>query len=380
MATVAALVRREAGKVTPHEEGAPKAAAPPAPRPYFVNAPVDYALIGGASVLTFVLMALFHTADRTPVVMTLAAQLLWLCNWPHFAASSYRLYHTRDNIRQYPVTALVIPWVVLAGVAGCFLAPGLIAPYFVKVFRIWSPYHFSGQTLGICLIYARRTGFKVGTWERLALSGFIYGTFLIGTVRAEISTAPDTFYGIPCRGLGLPAWTGLAANGFMVVAGLIFLLLAVLWCWRSRRVLPPIVLLPAVTQYVWFVLSSRWSSYQEFVPFFHSLQYLLVAWSVQLKEKMDVNRVRPSWRYVAGESLRWGGLNVAGGALLFFGLPHLLARAGGFGLDFATGVIICGVQIHHFFVDGVIWKLKNKNVAAPLMVNIADLVAPPRAA
>jgi hypothetical protein len=380
MAVVARMDRKEAGKVVPQEEGVPRAAAPPAPRLYFVNAPVDYAVIGGASILAFVLMYFFYTADRTPVVMTLAAQLLWLCNWPHFAASSYRLYHTRDNIRQYPVTALVVPWVVLAGMAGAFLSPGLIAPYFVKVFRIWSPYHFSGQTLGICLIYARRGGFKVGPWERLALSGFIYGTFLSGTVRAEIGTAPDTFYGIPCRGLGLPAWTGPAVSVFLYAAGLAFLVLAALWCRRNRRVLPPIILLPAVTQYVWFALSSRWSSYQEFVPFFHSLQYLLVAWSVQLKEKMDVRHLQPSWRYVAGESLRWGGLNLVGGALLFFGLPHLLARAGGCGLEFATGVIICGVQIHHFFVDGVIWKLKNRNVAAPLMVNIADLVAPPRAA
>jgi hypothetical protein len=37
-------------------------------------------------------------------------------------------------------------------------------------------------------------------------------------------------------------------------------------------------------------------------------------------------------------------------------------------------VILCGVQIHHFFVDGVIWKLKKKSVASPLMVNIEDLV------
>lgn len=366
MASVAGLLRREDGQVVP--------------RLYFVNAPVDYALIGGASILTFVLMWFFYTAERTPAVMTLAAQLLWLCNWPHFAASSYRLYHTRDHIRQYPVTALVVPWVVLAGVAGSFLWPGLIAPYFVKVFLIWSPYHFSGQTLGICLIYARRCGFQVGPWERRSLSGFIYGTFLIGTVRAEIDPRAREFYGIAFRGLGLPGWTPLAANLFLCAAGLLFLALAARWCWRTRRVLPPIVLLPAATQFVWFVQSSFWVSYQEFVPFFHSLQYLLVAWSVQLKEKMDVGHVRPSWRYVLGESLRWGALNVVGGAVLFFVLPRLAARLGGFELPFATGVILCGVQVHHFFVDGVIWKLKNKNVAAPLMVNLADLVAPPRAA
>jgi hypothetical protein len=47
-------------------------------------------------------------------------------------------------------------------------------------------------------------------------------------------------------------------------------------------------------------------------------------------------------------------------------------------LPFATGVVITGVQIHHFFVDGVIWKLKNKSVASPLMVNLADLLRAPQ--
>jgi hypothetical protein len=350
-------------------------AAAPERRLYFVNAPVDFLLIGGASIILFVLMGLFYPHERTPAAMTVAAQLLWLCNWPHFSASSYRLYHTRDNIRQYPVTALVIPFVVVAGVVGALLSPALVAPYFVKVFAIWSPYHFSGQTLGICLIYARRSGFKVGSWERLSLAGFIYGTFLSGTVRAEIGTNLNDYFGIPYRGLGLPEWTAHVTDAYMWICGLAFAALAVRWCLRNRQPMPPMVLLPAATQYIWFVQSTFSESFREFVPFFHSLQYLLIAWSVQLKEKMDVDGIRPSRRFVVGESIRWGILNIVGGAVLFFAIPHLVSWTG-LPLLFATGVVIAGVQIHHFFVDGVIWKLKNKKVASPLMVNLADLLAP----
>jgi hypothetical protein len=247
------LLRDEAGFL-PQDEPVNATAAAPEKRLYFVNAPVDFLLIGGASIIMFVFMGLFYSRERTPAAMTVAAQLLWLCNWPHFSASSYRLYHTRDNIRQYPVTALVIPFVVLAGVVGALLSPALVAPYFVKVFSIWSPYHFSGQTLGICLIYARRSGFKVGTWERLGLSGFIYGSFLSGTVRAEIGTNLTEYFGIPYRGLGLPGWTAYVTDGYMWVCGLVFAVLAVRWCLRNRQAMPPMVLLPAATQYIWFVL------------------------------------------------------------------------------------------------------------------------------
>jgi hypothetical protein len=160
----------------------------------------------------------------------------------------------------------------------------------------------------------------------------------------------------------------------MYGAGAAFLVLAARWCLRNERPLPPIVVLPAVTQYVWFVMGATSMPFQEFVPFFHSLQYLLIAWSIQLKEKMDLEQLKPSWHYVAGETLRWGALNFLGGAGLFWLLPQLVSDYGGFPLQFATGVILCGVQIHHFFVDGVIWKLKNKSVSSPLMVNIEDLV------
>jgi hypothetical protein len=242
---------------------------------------------------------------------------------------------------------------------------------------IWSPYHFSGQTIGVSLIYARRAGFHVGSRERLAMQGFIYGTFLLQTIRAETGTEAS-FWGITYPYLGLPEWMAdVALVGLWTFAAAFFGFL-VAWCVRTRRVLPPIVLLPAITQFVWFVAPWRGASFNEFVPFFHSLQYLLIAWSMQLKEKLDETGTRPSPGYVVGESARWGVLNVAGGAFLFWVLPQLAVRAG-YDLAVATGVMSAAVQVHHFFVDGVIWKLKNPRVSSPLTSNIRDVLVPPPA-
>jgi hypothetical protein len=363
----------------------PPSPAPPSKLPlYFINAPVDYALIGGLSIVTFVLVRAFYVPERTNSVYLLGAQLLWVCNWPHFAATSYRLYHSRDNIMQYPMTALVTPWLIGAAVIGSLIYPTLVAPYFVKMLLIWSPYHFSGQSVGITLIYARRAGFQVGKWERMALSGFIFGTFVCQTVGAEVNPDGSEFYGIKYPGLGLPEWLIPVSKAVMWGAGAAFLYFAVRWSIRNKRMLPPIVLLPAVTQYVWFVYSAEtgWRSFQEFVPFFHSLQYLLIAWAMQLKEKMDLKHIAPSPFYVGTETLRWWGLNMIVGAFLFWVLPRLVALCLPIYYDetrtlaLATGVIVTGIQIHHFFVDGVIWKLKRKTVSSPLMVNIEELIRP----
>ena len=75
-------------------------------RLYFVNAPIDFALIGGLSVVLYVIFLCFQGEIRTASAVGIAAQLSWVVNWPHFSATNYRLYQSRENIRQYPMTAL----------------------------------------------------------------------------------------------------------------------------------------------------------------------------------------------------------------------------------------------------------------------------------
>jgi hypothetical protein len=41
-----------------------------------------------------------------------------------------------------------------------------------------------------------------------------------------------------------------------------------------------------------------------------------------------------------------------------------------------AGILAAGVNIHHFFVDGVIWKLRDAATSSALMINIAELAAP----
>jgi hypothetical protein len=357
------------------------APARPAPRLYFVNPLVDFACIGGASILTFALLAAAYRAGAVQAawVWTAAALLTWVCNYPHFAATNYRLYQSRQNASQYPFTAYVVPPLIAAAMAASFMMPNVVAPYFVKLFLLWSGYHYSGQSVGLSLVYARRAGFALGRLERLALSGFVFGTYFLSVARWESGTGTLSYFGIAYPTLRLPQYVAILAGYGMWMCGALFLLLVVNWCVTNRRVLPPVVLLPAASQLLWFVVGAGDQNFNAFVPFFHSLQYLLVAWSMHLKEKLETEGIEPSRRYVARESLRWGALIVAGGGFLFWMLPHTLASSTGYGYQFAGPIVLAGVQIHHFFVDGVIWKLKNPKVSSPLLVNIEQLVRPPAA-
>jgi hypothetical protein len=338
---------------------------------YFVNGPVDFFFMGAATILTLAYLWLAGPWENTPEILTASAFLLWVVNWPHFSMTCHRLYHSKQNMAQYPFTAFAIPIVILAAVVGCFLAPAVVAPYFVKLFFIWSPYHFSGQTVGITLLYARRAGLQVNRWQRMALSSFVFGTFAVSIARAEMARGGYTYYDIVYPSFGLPEWVVTFCDIGMWLGAAVFVLFCAYSVLIDKRRIPLIVFLLPFTQYLWFMQAIHMPSFQEFVPLFHSLQYILIAWVMQLKGKIDAKGLSPSRRYTLIETLRWGVLNFVGGATLFWFLP-IIGSYSGVSLVFSTGIVLAAVQIHHFFVDGVIWKLKNRAVTSPLMANVRD--------
>jgi hypothetical protein len=353
---------------------APAPAVPALPRsPYFVSAFWDFACLGGASIILYVVMRLFTENERTETVIAAGAALAWIINWPHFAATNARLYGSRENLAQYPITAIGAPLFVFVGIFASLRFPNLIAPWWCKLFMFWSPYHFSGQTVGLTLLYARRTGFHFSKVMRLCLSSFVFSSYLLPIVRFEATTTGSQYYGIKYPSLGIPQWTPDVVTALLITSGLGLAVLVAQKAITEKRRPPPIVLLPAVTQVVWFLPGGRWATFSEFVPLFHSLQYMLVAWSLMLKEKLDGGGHQPSVRFVVGSSVRWYVLVVLGGGVLFWALPHLMSRASGTTIWFSTAIVIAGVQIHHFFVDGVIWKLRSKNVSSPLLGTFDEL-------
>ncbi len=345
----------------------------PAARLYFVNGLVDFLFLGGLSLLLYGALMVVGEPPMSGRQWNGGIYMLtWICNWPHFAATSYRLYHSKQNIAQYPLTAVAVPILMVLVAAASLAYPAVIAPYFMKFFLLWSPYHYSGQSLGISLIYARRSGFILGRLERLALTLFIFCTFLFSTARFEAGTMTGNYFSISFPPFGIPAIVPKLLGELMYVSGAVFIVLLLWWAVRHRRFFPLIILLPAVSQFVWFVAAWRVKGFSDTVPFFHSLQYLLIAWAMQLKERMDENGIAPSFRYVVSESARWGAGTVLLGIIFFWVLPRLLTFAG-YSLMLTQPIVFGAVQVHHFFVDGVIWKLRNPKVRSPLLVNIDEM-------
>ena len=345
---------------------------------YFVNWWTDTLIIGGLSIATWgVLLAFYHSADTQPIFW-FALVLSLLVNYPHFSATVYRLYQSPDNLRQFPVTAWGVPVILVGAVAVSFWQPNVIAPCFLMLFLLWSPYHYSGQTIGLTMVYARRAGFPIGRRERMALSAFVFSAFVCGVIRLQQNGSSGgfiDFYGVSVPVFPLPDWMDAAAQAVMWTGALVFASFALIWCLAQKRLVPPIVMLPALTHFVWFVPGSSLKSFWIVVPFFHSLQYLLIALVTQLKVRIDVVGGEHSWWRIGVEARRWGSRNILGGILLFIGLPAAFSWLP-LPLMTTAGILAAAVNIHHFFVDGVIWKLRDTATSSALMMNIAEFTDP----
>ena len=345
---------------------------------YFVNWWTDTLIIGGLSIATWgVLLAFYHSADTQPIFW-FALVLSLLVNYPHFSATVYRLYQSPDNLRQFPVTAWGVPVILVGAVAVSFWQPNVIAPYFLMLFLLWSPYHYSGQTIGLTMVYARRAGFSIGQRERMALSAFVFSAFVCGVIRFQQNGSSGgfiDFYGVSVPVFPLPDWMDAAAQAVMWTGALVFASFALIWCLAQKRLVPPVVMLPALTHFVWFVPGSSLKSFWIVVPFFHSLQYLLIALVMQLKVRIDVVGGEHSWWRIGVEARRWGSRNILGGILLFIGLPAAFSWLP-LPLMTTAGILAAAVNIHHFFVDGVIWKLRDTATSSALMMTIAEFTDP----
>src|SRR5262245_37031208 len=147
---------------------------------YLANRWVDAAAAGGLSIVVYLACLFLRGADGAPVGLDVTATLaLFLVfNFPHFAATNWRLYRTAGNARQFPVTAWGLPALFVALVAAGLSHPSLVAPALIGLYYLWSPFHYSGQALGITLLYGRRSGFDIGRAGRLGLSTFVYAAFV----------------------------------------------------------------------------------------------------------------------------------------------------------------------------------------------------------
>jgi hypothetical protein len=300
--------------------------------------------------------------------------LALVANYPHYMATVYRAYGRADLGRHqlYAVWG-TLGLIALGAVAHVQL---WLIPLLFTTYVFWSPWHYTGQNYGLLLMFARRGGLDVTDATRRHLRIAFVASYVMLLAAFNEGPSADPLVLSLGLGTGITRSIGAIALGVFTVAGArAVIALSRQAAWRS--LIAPLMLY--LTQTLWFVAPTTfvWISgvavpqtrYSTGVlALMHSAQYL---WITQYFAKREQGADWRPGRY-------WVAV-IAGGAALFLPIPWLASYAAH--VDFTASMLIVTaiVNIHHFMIDGVVWKLRDTRVARTLTAE-ATAAAPAAAA
>jgi tetratricopeptide (TPR) repeat protein len=351
----------------PGAEAPPRSQESALPSPWIYRPWIDL-LVGCGGWSAPLLLLAFYAASSYTHAWTIAFYFLALLfNYPHFMATVYRAYHTQTEFAKYRIfTVHVAVLLALAGVIAHVWYP--LLPWIFTLYICWSPWHYTGQNFGLLMMFARRAGLSPTTGERRALRLSFVASYLLLMLSFQTGTSGDALV----LSLGLPAKFTVPAR----LALALFFVAASAWSLASlarrsslRAVAAPVTL--AATQFFWFLLpvliellsghellQTRYSS--GILAVLHSTQYLWITSYYQEREARAAGNAQ--WRFS-----RYLVTLIAGGIALFIPGPWIVSRL--FHADFAASFLTFTalVNIHHFLLDGALWKLRDSRIAALLL-------------
>jgi hypothetical protein len=339
-----------------------------------ITPPIDAICGGGLSLLVAVVVICYGWLTETGMSRMLVAIELYLftdllINWPHFMASYRLLYANRRNFRKHPLVTLVLPAIGLLFlvyvVVWCFQEPAqteggplpLITAleWAAPVFLGW---HYTGQSWGMTACFAFLSGLRMNDRERRLIRCGFYALFVyhvawaynyMGFVAELLPNAESGFYLMQfilsaCR---LAVFVGFALGlwGFRQLSQ------------RAGKRIPLRVWLPWIATFSWYVMVDVHPAAFFLLQAFHALQYLT------FPVRVEMNQYAGSKHRLMHLLGYYIVLVVLG--MLAFDWPSLFGGMDAVHLPIVTATIIV-LNLHHYFIDAVIWKIRDPEVRQSL--------------
>ena len=340
-----------------------------ATRPPSILSPlIDFLCAGGLSLIVFIPLLL---SGRSDLVLIGAGAQAWLAatiNMPHFMASYRLIYRSRDMILRHKWASIYVPAILVVYSALALWeaqsSPVLVI-VLVSVSSAYLAWHYTGQVWGMMASYAYLGGARFETSERL----------LIRTgLRILLAWQVTWFFYTQLRDP-----SSVRPLYFLVSAGtaVAFVLGAIGILKMRRRVgrFPPARALVAwVAIFVWYAVLARDPKALFWIQIAHAIQYL--AFPIRVEVNRTAGKPAASRRRTVTHMLVYG-IGLLGVSLFVARVVPASAMSvvgNVFGEEpgrAAPILILMIINIHHYFTDGVIWKISNPEVRRELFAHVA---------
>ncbi|HEY4107173.1 MAG TPA: hypothetical protein VGM44_24910 [Polyangiaceae bacterium] len=349
---------------------------------------LEFLAVGGAGVFLFPLLWLLRGALGLDSAELAVGFLMFhgahVINDPHFAVT-YLLFY--KNVKQrafgdefnraqrvrYLLAGFVVP-VALAVWLFFGLSSTSSRPlgWLIQLMFLLVGWHYVKQGFGVLAVLSARRGVRYSAGERRVILAHSFAGWAYAWASPAQIAAEAEEKGVIYWSLAHPWWlerATLILFGFS--AALLFAVLVRKW--QRERQLPALTPLTGllVSIWLWSVYSSADPLMLYVVPALHSVQYLYFVWLLSRNQARAAERP-PFFGPPARNRLIFLALSsIALGWLFFHGAPDLLDGArfsahrharlplGDLGPTPYFAAFFAFVNIHHYFMDNVIWRREN---------------------
>lgn len=356
-------------------------------RRFLTSSSLDIWLIGGASLIFWIVMQIASEFRSNPAiarqfsnVAATAGAMSLLVNFPHFIIS-YKIAYARGFrfVMKHWFQLLFVP-LALIGLFiyayKVFTDPSPLPPIYnpfdfkngeglvsllVMLMFFTVGWHYIKQTFGCMMVFGSFHNYRLSKFQRRCLLALLYAMVTANLLAAHVG--PPTiryFYGIRLFSLGLPMAFSLLNQIVVLGLAVAFVYFAIWRKWQTEGQLPPMTfVVPLVALSVWWLPIAKTPEFFLIVPFFHSLQYLPFAFKYERRRNESRNR-RP------GTGTFQILFAIALGYCAFEVVPYFLNENHSTGeLKNVMFFVIAAhvfINIHHYFIDNVVWKFHQPEV------------------
>lgn len=350
--------------------------ASPAPnrRPAILTPALDLLAVGGLSILLLVPLILSGRTDLVIVGVGAQAWIATTINMPHFMASYRLVYRDKATILKHKWASIGVPVLLLLWI-GVALAQASwstdMVALLVAVASAYLAWHYTGQVWGMMASFAYLEGARFERIERLLIRGslrFLLVWHLTWFVHTQVQAVDiGGFY----WALTIGTLAALVTGGIGLAR------------MRTRigRFPPLRATVAWLAIFVWYAAMARDPRAIFWVQIAHAIQYLGFPFRVEMNRS-----ARKKAAGVATHMVLFGvallGVSVLMAQVVPRATMHVIAEWLGERPGLVAPVLILSfINIHHYFTDGVMWKLRNKETRADLFAHFLpeapDPVPPP---
>lgn len=343
---------------------------------------LEFLAVGGATFVLLPLAWLLRTTiglDSAELavgfVMFHAAHFI---NDPHFSATYLLFYKdarqrafgdawSRPQRARYVLAGIVVPALLVGWAAWALIARSAQSlGWMVQLMFLLVGWHYAKQGFGVLTVLSARRGVRFTQSERNVVLGHCFAAWAFATANPSSAAGQFEQKGVVYWAPAHPRWLELS-TGAAFAASTLALVFVLVRKWRREGRVPIAPLLSfVVTIWLWTIFTSLDPLLRYVIPALHSIQYL---YFVGLLTRNEARAKEGPPSFGPPVSTRITALAIGAlvlGWILFRGAPSMLdatlassvkSKALGDTPFFAAFFVI--VNIHHYFMDNVIWRREN---------------------